>query len=99
VIGFAGVEPRCAGCHADVHGGQFGADPDCASCHGPRPGWPSHLDHDHTRFPLDGAHAAVPCTSCHLVETIAGGPRVRYRPLPTACEGCHGATIPGQETP
>ncbi len=58
----------CASCHQDPHLGQF--DPGrCDRCHGvasfriPRF---SLKDHDTTRFPLKGAHGAVPCNRCHV---------------------------------
>lgn len=76
--------PRgCAGCHAtdDVHKGSFGRD--CARCHSPV-GW-SIWQFDHakeTRFPLTGAHAAIPCAACHRrpLEQVK---------LRSDCAGCH----------
>lgn len=92
---FAGRPLDCAGCHRDEHAGQLaraGAT-DCARCHGverfrPAPGF----DHARTRYPLDGAHARVPCASCHPRERIDGRDVVRYSPRPRECAGCHGRT-------
>jgi hypothetical protein len=89
---FAGRPLDCAGCHRDVHAGQFeiGGATDCARCHGletfrPAPGF----DHARTRFPLDGRHLGVACARCHPTETTPEGALVRYRPRPVECAGCH----------
>jgi hypothetical protein len=96
---FNGV-PRtsCASCHADPHAGQFtsraGA---CARCHETAQ-WhgAARFVHDRdTSFPLAGAHSRVPCAACHARVAQSGGEsRVHYRPLPTACEGCHTNGVP-----
>lgn len=71
LLRFATVE--CEDCHRDPHRGRF--DPDgerpqdgCLSCHG----YDSFLGsdvgvemHARFRFPLEGAHATVPCIECH----------------------------------
>ena len=57
----------CAGCHEDVHRGQLGSD--CVACHSEDASrWkvrPEIAQHDSTRFPLVGTHAAVACWRCH----------------------------------
>ena len=59
-------------------------DLDCSACHTPA-GWAMSagagrgFDHDRTGFPLRGAHAQRPCSSCHQGQ---GTP-------PSTCEGCH----------
>ena len=93
------VARGCATCHESPHGDQFAQRTDggnCASCHSvdafaPAPGF----DHERARFSLAGAHASVPCASCHK-RVPAGGAnggatRVLYRPISTACESCHTA--------
>jgi hypothetical protein len=82
----------CGACHTgdDPHGEQF-AGRDCARCHGPDSFRIPAFAHEATAFPLEGAHRELACTSCHVAE---GGPGasapVRYRPLGTACQDCHG---------
>jgi hypothetical protein len=85
----------CATCHETPHGEQFAARPDrgaCESCHGVATFSPAaRFDHDRgSSFSLAGAHANVPCGSCH--RSVAG-PRgsavTLYRPTPTRCESCH----------
>lgn len=74
----------CASCHRDPHAARFPGR--CASCHDER-SWSrvdgAAFDHDLTRYPLRGRHAAVDCARCHA----AGEPR---RPLAHArCTDCH----------
>ena len=90
----------CIDCHGDPHVGQFadGGTTDCARCHatGPDFGVPdfdhAHFDHGgRTRFPLDATHAALDCGACHVDAPLAGGgSAVRYKPLGTKCQDCHG---------
>lgn len=57
----------CFACHEndDVHKGKEGKQ--CSRCHNEQK-WDKRVifDHDMTRFPLIGLHAAVPCEECHL---------------------------------
>jgi len=73
----------CNGCHGahDPHKGSLG--PDCKTCHG-ESSWFEKVafDHDLSRFPLIGLHAAVGCASCHRTKT--------YRDAPKRCVACHG---------
>lgn len=72
----------CITCHKknDVHNGQLG--PRCETCHN-ETAWRQKVtfDHDLTRFPLIGLHAAVACEECHRSE--------RYREAPKDCAQCH----------
>jgi hypothetical protein len=85
------IDLACASCHTDVHAGQLGRE--CAQCH-VTDSWKtvgfSHDDGRFTTFKLEGRHAAVACSKCHVtLKTAAGQSVVRYRPLPQACEACH----------
>lgn len=92
----------CRSCHAadNPHGNQFASLPGggaCASCHDVNSFTPaSKFNHDRdTSFPLQGAHAKVPCTSCHKTETVVKGQRrVVYKGLSTRCASCHSGTVP-----
>lgn len=84
--------PDCVACHAldDPHGEQFEGRA-CTACHGVDAFPISDFDHESTRYPLAGAHAAVACGDCHHSEPAGdGGTFVRYRPLGTECRDCHG---------
>jgi hypothetical protein len=89
-----GLERSCAGCHSDPHAGRFG--PDCAKCHTPS-GWrainESGFDHDRTRYPLQGRHAAVACASCHDPVRAWG-----KTPAFAACGSCHRDAHAGRAT-
>ncbi len=86
---------RCADCHVDAHKGQFSSRKDqgaCESCHttdGFSPSTFSPGAHQATRFPLDGAHSALPCPRCHRPDG-ARGTAARYRwDKPSDCRSCH----------
>jgi len=62
---------NCTDCHKDAHDGQFAGPPHnnrCEECHTVQ-GFQRSLFtiamHQKTKFPLTGAHAAVPCNECH----------------------------------
>jgi hypothetical protein len=82
----------CGACHAESqpHGEQF-AGRDCIECHGDETFRIDAFDHESTRYPLRGAHVAVPCGSCHQPFTNTTGVRiVRYRPIAfSRCGDCH----------
>ncbi|HPF36578.1 MAG TPA: hypothetical protein P5571_00690 [Candidatus Krumholzibacteria bacterium] len=72
----------CTDCHQDHHAGRLG--PNCTDCH-TTASWAVAgavgFDHDRTRYPLRGRHAALACDRCH------GGDRAR--PAFDACIDCH----------
>jgi hypothetical protein len=89
---------RCADCHADFHKGQFTRkySDNCAACHtesGYKPSVFSIKQHIETRFPLDGAHAAVPCNDCHR-RPGQTGPSFTFTSV--RCESCHPDKHKGQ---
>lgn len=95
VVRYKPLAAACATCHADVHLGQLavkGQGTDCARCHGTA-GWKEPLlfkhDKPFTAYRLEGKHAKVACEKCHAAVPVNGVPVRRYKPLPTACEGCH----------
>jgi len=45
--------------------------------------------HRETRFPLTGAHAAVPCVECHKAASNAKSAPVQYRFADRSCTACH----------
>lgn len=85
---------ECSLCHEKTqpHGDQFPGR-QCGECHGTDTYEILAFDHSGSRFPLDGAHQAVPCDACHREEVDVEreiGLMVRYRPLDLACVACHG---------
>jgi hypothetical protein len=91
----------CTECHRDPHGGQFAREgrTDCARCHDPTAWTRVRFDHDRdTTFPLQGAHRAVRCASCHLRPTAAG-PNMVFKGIGKACSDCHGSEPTGPVAP
>ena len=85
----------CAACHRDPHGGRLGAA--CSRCHtttGFSTFTATTFDHEHTRYPLRGAHVAVRCDQCH---DFRAGAANRDRPFAT-CAGCHSDPHAGKAT-
>lgn len=107
-LGGAGVwfhpkSGRCVDCHRDPHEGRFSPggerarSEDCVACHDLAHFRPSRMDaaaHEHSRFPLQGAHRAVPCVACHselgtAQVTSAGAQSLLMRVDKRACRDCH----------
>ncbi|HEX9654053.1 MAG TPA: cytochrome C [bacterium] len=94
---------NCSDCHRDVHLGQLANRADggrCESCHDVSGFVPAKFDmaeHERTRYPLTGAHLAVPCVVCHFVADR--GTRRERRIFDFAdlsCQGCHNDVHKGQ---
>lgn len=73
---------QCGSCHTkdDVHAANLGGD--CQRCHS-NESWKIGIrfDHDLTRFPLLGKHAALQCTQCHAGKD--------YGAKGVTCASCH----------
>jgi hypothetical protein len=78
----------CADCHREPHRQALGTD--CASCHTTETWKTRTFDHARTAFPLRGAHAAAPCTACHVK------PPTQVRLQAKACRDCHSDVHAGQ---
>jgi hypothetical protein len=98
----------CTDCHSDPHRSQFAARmgelrPDgtakgCEACHTVKQ-WSqiSSFDHATTGYPLEGAHRAVACESCHKDRNQRIGLKhVTFASAPRACAGCHEDAHGGQ---
>ncbi|MFL6442349.1 MAG: hypothetical protein ACJ713_00935, partial [Candidatus Sulfotelmatobacter sp.] len=91
---FSGAPKKCAGCHEDIHGGQFATakgEADCAACHVEIAWKPARFDHEtRSKFSLAGAHRGVSCASCHTHRELVGSRVViRYAAAPSRCAACH----------
>ena len=84
----------CAGCHEDIHRGQLGRD--CTICHGERDWRPTEqiAQHNRTRFPLVGAHAATACWRCHPGAQVGNFARADAE-----CITCHATELQRATTP
>lgn len=81
---------HCVDCHADHHNKEFavnGITPDCNKCHSIYGFHPSNYtleQHNLTKYPLEGAHAATPCYSCHKKQN-----KWTFRNIGSKCIDCH----------
>lgn len=80
------LSTKCVSCHQkqDPHQGQLGER--CEQCHGDTD-WGKDItfNHNFSKFPLTGKHAAVACEECHRTPL--------YRDTPLACEKCHADVV------
>jgi len=94
---------ECRNCHADAHAQQFDHRADrgrCEACHNESRFTPtlfSLAEHQTTRFPLTGAHRAVPCIKCHQEGKVqAKSTKIfRWGEIQT-CTTCHTDIHQGQ---
>ncbi len=83
---------KCTDCHKDKHFGEFTEDnklTDCAKCHSEesfKVTLYTSEEHSKIKFALTGAHLAVPCVSCHLVEKSN---EWHFRNIGKRCADCH----------
>lgn len=95
-LAFTALRGDCETCHRDVHRGQFAVSDTipmvrCERCHTPKDWRPTLFDHNTlTEYPLDGAHAKVPCALCHKPSANDGALYVSYEIVDRSCRACHG---------
>jgi hypothetical protein len=89
----------CSDCHKpDPHNGQFARRKDgdkCDSCHtveGWKPAKFTVKDHATSGYPLEGAHARVECSRCHIPAGHATKFKIRF----AQCTDCHKDVHAGQ---
>jgi hypothetical protein len=95
---YTGKSGDCVTCHLPQYQAaqtpnhaQGGFPLRCQPCHSTTAWTPSLFSHTATRFPLTGAHVAVPCTDCHVNNQFAG--------IPSSCFDCHAADFQGAANP
>jgi hypothetical protein len=83
---------NCKNCHDDYHKGQFTDDDpsaDCNDCHTVQKPFTYTLygldEHQQSQFPLEGAHLATPCFSCHVSEEE----HWEFEAIGERCVDCH----------
>lgn len=81
---------KCTDCHKDYHEKQFakqGISPDCSACHNLNSFAGSNYtidQHNTSIFPLQGAHLATPCLTCHKKEK-----KWSFKNIGKRCIDCH----------
>ena len=95
--GYARAQDSCHGCHEDVHQGQFaGRYGQCLDCHQRHSFTPTTFrrsQHDSV-YQLTGAHEAVVCTECHVVDSTTQARK--FVGTSRLCKGCHPDQHAGQ---
>ncbi len=91
---FRNIGTSCTDCHNSVH--EPGLRPVqlqlplCNQCHTTATWSTVSYDHQQTKFPLTGAHIAVPCRNCHFpVDPVRQTLDFSFRSLSTECRNCH----------
>ena len=114
-FGFRPPAATCTECHRDPHAGRFAdggtraTERGCRACHGMDTFRLSTFDvasHAQSRFPLEGAHRAIPCLDCHreLARETSGSSlrlataasNLEFVTEDRSCAGCHGDPHRGQ---
>jgi len=81
----------CRDCHSDYHNGQFvhreqnGACEECHSVEGFSPSSFTIGQHKKTKYPLQGAHLAIPCLACHKKTNR----KIKFSYQSVRCQSCH----------
>lgn len=90
---------KCTSCHQpDPHNGQFAKRPggsECSSCHtvaGWKPSTFTLKDHASTAYPLQGGHAKLECTQCHIPKGKGTVFKIKFQ----RCTDCHSDQHAGQ---
>lgn len=91
---YRGAPRECAGCHRDIHAGQFRLttpERECDACHVTASFEIDSFDHAGIAdYPLEGVHAELKCLGCHDKERLRNGSKVvRYRLGYRECADCH----------
>lgn len=88
---FKKLETECIQCHENKHDDQFAINgvTDCNRCHTSKNWIPEKFDHNKTAFKLEGRHAEIACTKCHIADIVNGKAKIEYRIEKFACIDCH----------
>ncbi len=101
VVAMRPTTTECVSCHVDPHEKRFARCTECHDVNGFRPAMIDVAAHGRYRFPLTGAHRAVPCLACHgemrraaATSTLASagrwsGPALAFAAPAGGCVGCH----------
>lgn len=95
---FKGTPADCVGCHlpdfrrtTNPNHVSLNLPQTCQTCHSTSAWQPATFDHSLVGFPLTGAHAALPCSQCHL--------NGNFKLSSTDCASCHMKDYKGTTNP
>jgi len=88
---FSALENKCATCHDNIHEEVFAinGETDCVRCHVTANWFPEKFDHNTTAFPLEGKHAEISCSDCHITSISEGKSKINYKIGKFECIDCH----------
>lgn len=88
---FKTLNSECIQCHENKHDDQFAinGETDCNRCHTSKNWIPEKFDHNKTAFKLEGRHAEIACTKCHIADIVNGKTKIEYKIEKFACIDCH----------
>ncbi len=88
---FKNLDSNCTSCHENKHGNQFAINgkTDCVRCHIFKSWIPEKFDHNTTAFPLEGKHAEIECSQCHLAVVENNKTSLNYKIEKHQCIDCH----------
>ena len=88
---FTNLETSCINCHESNHGNQFAinGETDCVRCHIFESWVPEKFDHNTTEFPLEGKHAEIECSKCHVTMVDNDNTSFNYKIEKHQCIDCH----------
>ncbi|MBL4939776.1 MAG: hypothetical protein JKY16_05805 [Lutibacter sp.] len=88
---FANLNNDCSSCHKDNHNNQFAVKgvTDCKRCHIFDSWAPEKFDHNTTDFRLEGRHAEIECSACHIAATDPKNSNYNYKIIKHQCIDCH----------
>ena len=84
---------ECSACHKNPHGNRvdkYLALTGCEYCHSISSWHDMILDHDKTKFPLQGRHKKVACYKCHKPANKDKNTKIyQFSSLSSQCQNCH----------
>jgi len=88
---FTNLSSNCISCHESKHGNQFAINgkTTCVNCHVFESWIPEKFDHNTTAFPLEGKHAEIECSQCHVAVIDAINISFNYKIEKHQCIDCH----------
>lgn len=88
---FSKLESDCVSCHESKHGDQFAINgkTTCVRCHVFKSWVPEKFDHNTTAFRLEGKHAEIECSQCHVAAVENNHSRFNYKIKKHQCIDCH----------
>jgi hypothetical protein len=88
---FGSLDSKCITCHDNIHDNLFAinGETDCVRCHITDNWFPEKFNHNNTSFPLEGRHAEIECSDCHVASIVNGKTKINYKIGKFECIDCH----------